>query len=55
MFVCQEAGTAGEFFADIEEVLGFLERLLRHSESEQEALRSYVDEVIAMADNKAPV
>jgi hypothetical protein len=55
MFVCQETGISGEFFADIEEVLGFLERLLRHSESEQEALRAYVDEVIAMADTKATV
>ena len=50
MFVCTEAGVGGEFFADIDEVLGFLDGLLRHSKAERSALGAYVDEVIAMAD-----
>lgn len=50
MFVCEAAGTNGDFVADIDEVLGFLERLLRYSAVEQPALAAYVDEVIAMAN-----
>jgi capsular polysaccharide biosynthesis protein len=50
MFVCEMAGANGDFVADIDEVLAFLERLLRHSDTERPALAAYVDEVIAMAD-----
>lgn len=53
MFVCEAAGANGDFVADIDEVLGFLERLLRYSAVEQPALAAYVDEVIAMADSES--
>ena len=54
MFVCEEVaspdGSSG-FFANPDEVLRFLDRLVLHGERARSSLAAYVDEVIALGGN----
>ncbi|MBS3936162.1 MAG: glycosyltransferase family 61 protein [Sulfuritalea sp.] len=50
LFVCAGADGQGGFIADPDEVLGFLDPLLRASAAGRPELAAYVDEVVALAD-----
>lgn len=54
MFVCAGADAQGGFVADPDEVLGFLDQLLRAGAAGRPELAAYVDEVLALAEADAP-
>ncbi len=51
MFVCEASNESPEtgFYADPDEVLRFMDKLILHGEQSRSALGAYVDEVISLA------